>query len=134
MKTCSLATALRSSLIALIVLPAAFAATDTPAPEQAARLLATHGAVSISSVGRYVQPGSYRVQVATKLGQPDVRLPDGSWLYHHRKIDGAQATGTLVVQFDGHRVSALSLVTPKVAAAMATPQAKPAPELLATTK
>lgn len=87
--------------------------TDT-----AARLLATEGRVPVGAAGPYVEPGTYRIQVLAKLGRPDHKLPDGTWLYHRRGIEGSQAKGTLVVQFEQGRVKELSLVAPAVAAAL----------------
>jgi hypothetical protein len=42
-------------------------------------------------------------------------------MYHHRRIEGSEAEGTLVVRFEHGRVSSLMLVTPAVATALRTP-------------
>lgn len=108
----------------LLVLTSTLGAGEKPAqPDAAARLLAAQGRVPVSAAGRYVEPGTYRIQVATKFGQPDAKLPDGTWLYQGRSIEGSEARGTLVVRFERGRVKELSLVAPAVAAAL---QARPA--------
>jgi hypothetical protein len=94
-------------------------------PDAAAQRLAQHGAVSIIRAGPFVAPGTYRVQVSTKLGRPDMVLADGTWMYHHRRIEGSDAEGTLVVRFERGRVSSLSLVTPAIATAMRAFSPKP---------
>lgn len=103
---------------ALALLPFAASAAENKGTDHAAQLLATHGTVAVTSATRYVERGTFRVQVAAKLGRPDVTLPDGTWLYHRRQIENSDATGTLVVQFASGRVSSLSVVTPAVATAM----------------
>lgn len=106
--------------IALLVTPAAFpvvAATERTTDAAALQLAAT-GAVPIAAFGPYVEVGTYQIQVAAKLGRPDARLPDGTWLYHNRTVANSDTRGTVVVRFAGKRVSRLSLVTPATALAM----------------
>ena len=111
---------------------ASAASTPETRSDAAARHLAQHGAVSITRAGPFVAPGTYRVQVSTKFGRPDTILADGTWMYHHRRIEGSDAEGTLVVRFEQGRVSALTLVTPAVATAMRTPSPQhPGNELVA---
>lgn len=85
----------------------AFAAT----PDRASEILARDGYVAISAVDEYVEIGTYRVQVAAKLGRPHVVLPDGTWIYHRHRIVDSTAAGSLVVQFNHGRVSALTLMS-----------------------
>jgi hypothetical protein len=96
-----------------------------PAPETrldpAAQTLARHGAVPVLRAGPFVAPGTFRVQVSTKFGRPDVVLADGTWLYHDRRIEGSDTDGTLVIRFERNRVSSLTLVTPAVATALRNP-------------
>jgi len=119
MKT-SIVHLLRSALLAAFVgvLPALASVTDAPAADHPAHLLAILGSVSVSNAGPYVEIGTYQIQVSVKLGEPSARLPDGTWLYDHRGIEGSAAEGTLVVRFAGGRVSGLSLATPRVVAAL----------------
>ena len=87
------------------------------------------GRVVVKNVGPYVEAGTYRIQVAVKLGSPSDRLPDGTWLYRNFQVEAGDAAGTLVVQFTGGRVSELALVPPAVATAMLKPKA-PAEKIL----
>lgn len=123
----------RSALfVTLLAFAAALPASAQSAPDTAARLLAREGHIAIANVGEFVEPGTFRIQVAAKLGQPDARLADGTWLYHRRRIAGSDAEGTLVVRFTAGRVHTLTLATPAVVAAWRQEAAKPAaPELLA---
>ena len=108
------------------------ASTPETRSDVAAQHLAQHGAVSITRAGPFVAPGTYRVQVSTKFGRPDAILADGTWMYHHRRVEGSDAEGTLVVRFEQNRVISLTLVTPAVATAMRTPSPKhPGNELVA---
>ena len=118
-------TSTRCSLRFALLVSVALGSTDlahanerTPSAE---RLLAATGRVTVERVTPYVEVGTFRIQVSTKLGQPDTRLADGTWLYHRRVVEGSNATGTVVVRFNGGRVSQLELVTPAVAAAMLKP-------------
>jgi hypothetical protein len=110
------------ALLAVALTPAIpLAATPArPAPaDSAAHLLATHGSIPVNAVGPYVTAGSFRIHVAAKLGQPDRRLADGTWIYHQRRVSGSEAGGSLIVRFDPDgRVSSLSLATPAVVAAL----------------
>jgi hypothetical protein len=124
-----------AALAALLSFPLLVSGAETPVPDSAAQLLARHGQVTVLTAGPYVQPGTYRIQVSAKLGQPDARLPDGTWLYHHRRIDGSDAGGTLVVRFTQGRVQSLTIATPAVVAALRQAAPKPgtpAHDLLAT--
>lgn len=108
------------------------AAAASPAPDAAASLLAKNGHVAVTSAGPFVAPGTFRVQVLAKLGRPDLTLADGTLLYHHRRIDASDATGTLVVRFNAGRVSSLALATPAVVTALrANPRALDATDLVA---
>jgi hypothetical protein len=66
--------------------------------------------VPVFTAGPYVETGTFRVQVADKLGRPAAVLPDGTWLFNRHRIENSNATGTLVVQFIDGRVSALTLM------------------------
>lgn len=113
-------------------LPAAAAADPAPT-DPALRLLNRGGAVPVLAAGPYVERGTLRIQVSTKLGRPDLVLSDGTWLYENRHIDGSGARGTLVLRFAKGRVSELALVTPTVALALrANPRLALEPYLVAT--
>jgi hypothetical protein len=114
----------------LLVLPV-LAATQDDTADRAVQLLATNGALPVVAAGPYVELGSFRIQVSTKLGQPGARLPDGTWLYPNFNVNDSEATGTLVVRFTNHRVSGLSLVAPSVATAMTAPKPASAKRLVA---
>lgn len=99
--------------------------------DQAIRLLTEKGSVPVHAAGPYVQAGTFRVQVVVKLGQPDLKLADGTWLYHRRRIENSDAVGSLVIQFQDGRVSSLALVTPAAVAALEAGQRKSgSPELV----
>lgn len=83
-----------------------------------AQALARNGSIHVNSVGPYVESGTYRVQVAVKLGRPSYVLPDGTWLYQGYIINDSDASGTLVVRFQRGRVSELSLATPATVASL----------------
>jgi hypothetical protein len=107
--------------LASLLLAAPLTVTSSPAaPEdRAARLLADGGRIALTDAGPHVSTGTFRIQVATKLGPPDLRLSDGTWLYHHRRVSDSTAQGSLLVQFDAAgRVSALSLATPATVVAL----------------
>ena len=98
---------------------AAPASKTSPQKDRAADQLAEHGSIPLSAAGPYVEEGTYRMQVDAKLGAPDLRLADGTWLYHHHQVRDSAATGTLVVRFDARgRVNSLALVTPRIAATL----------------
>jgi hypothetical protein len=97
---------------------AASTRSEPAARDRAAELLTQRGTVSAVAAGRHVEPGTFRVQVAAKLGRPDAVLADGTWLYHSRKIEGSTATGTLVVRFTAGRVVSLALASPATVAAL----------------
>jgi hypothetical protein len=109
---------LRSALIAalLAIAPAAFALENSA--DLASSALAATGSVRIKAAGPYVEMGTFRVQVAAKLGQPALRLPDGSWLYSNFEVTQSEATGALLVRFTNGRVSELSLVSPATVVAL----------------
>lgn len=108
----------RALAASLLLTPALACAANSRTPDRAAEGLVTHGSIPVSSVSPYVEKGTFRIQVRTKLGRPDDVLPDGTWLYNGRRVAGSDATGTLVVRFDGGRVNSMSLVTPAAATAM----------------
>jgi len=90
-------------------------ATDLPAS-----LLRQQGSVPIKQAGPYVERGSYRIQVLSKLGPPVEKLSDGTWLYRNYQADESEARGVLVVRFLEGRVTSLNLATPERAAEMLT--------------
>jgi hypothetical protein len=94
------------------------ATTAALAADRATELLAVHGSVPVKSAGRYVEVGTFQIQVGVKLGQPTVKLADGTWIYDNYQVDDSDAAGVLVVRFNRGRVSELSLVTPTIASAM----------------
>lgn len=103
-----------------------------PAGDRAAELLTTHGRIDLQAAGPYVERGTFRLQVAARLGRPDATLPDGSWLYHERRIAGSAARGSLIVRLDARgRVEALSLGTPAHVAALERTLPHPGGERLA---
>ena len=103
----------------LFLAASALAATPpAPAADRATALLAAHGRIAIGEAGPFVAPGTFRVQVAAKLGRPDRTLSDGTWLYHGHRVPDSDARGTLVVRFDAGRVRDLALVTPAVVTAL----------------
>ncbi len=121
---------MKTSLLALLAFAAsaAFASTSpssASAPDAATYLLQQHGAIAVAKAGPHVEAGTFRVQVAAKLGRPDETLADGSWLYHDRRVSESTAKGTLVVRFTGGRVQALSLVAPQALIAL---RSLPAPQ------
>jgi len=94
--------------------------------DQPARVLAETGSMPVHAAGPYVEIGTFRVQVLAKLGRPDLKFADGTWLYHGHRAENSAATGTLVVQFKNGRVNSLSLVTPAVLASLEARQQKAA--------
>ena len=125
MKT-SLISSIRTTalLSALLLAPTFAGAKEAPASDSAAQLLTNAGSVPIQAAGPYVEVGTFRIQVSTKLGRPSATLADGTWLYREFNVDGSTAAGTLVVRFDHGRVAQLSLVTPRVETAMIANSAK----------
>lgn len=110
-------------LLGALVAPLAFASRPPHAAtsrDPAAERLAAHGRLAISAAGPYVERGTFRVQVAAKLGRPDAVLADGTWLYERHAIAGSAAQGTLVVRFADGRVTDLALLMPGSAAALRT--------------
>ena len=97
-------------------------AQDNSSADRAAQGLALTGSVLVKNAGPYVEVGTFRIQVAVKLGQPTAKLADGTWLYQHYQVEDSAAAGTLVVRFDQGRVCQLSLITPAVATAMTAPK------------
>jgi hypothetical protein len=117
--------------VLLAALPLAASAMETPA-DNAAHLLAATGSVALKAAGPYVEVGTFRVQVAAKLGQPAIRLTDGSWLYKNFEVNNSDASGTLLVRFAEGRVSELALVSPAtVVALQSTPKSAPGRILIA---
>lgn len=103
---------------ALLIPASVVLAAGPDSADRAATLLARHGSVPVENAGPFVEIGTFRIQVAVKLGEPSAKLADGTWLYPGFRIKDGDTAGTLVVRFDQGRVSELSLVTPGVAAAM----------------
>jgi hypothetical protein len=98
--------------------------------DHATQLLSRHGSIPLKAFGDYVEIGTYAIQVSVKMGEPNSRLPDGTWLYEHRRIADSNAEGTVVVRFTAGRVSSLSLATPATVARLrATPDQKAADRL-----
>ena len=112
--------ALTASLFLLPVTGSA-APAATPAAIQMART----GQVPVKAAGPYVEIGSYRIRVFAKLGRPDAKLADGSWLYENFKVKGGNARGILLVSFREGRVSDLALVSPEIAFALRESPAQP---------
>lgn len=118
---------------ALFASPLALADSSAPSRDTAAELLRRQGSLTITAAGAHVAPGTFRVQVAAKLGSPTLTLADGTWLYRGRGIEGSTAQGTLVVRFAEGRVQSLALVTDAVVAALrADPSGRAAKDLVAT--
>jgi hypothetical protein len=107
------------------------AVAKDPRPDRAAELLARHGSIPLSAFGDYVEVGTFAIQVSVKLGEPDSRLPDGTWLYDHRRIADSDAEGTVVVCFKNGRVSNLSLATHATVARLRAAPAQSTGERLA---
>lgn len=114
---------------ALLLVPAFAAAKDAGPADSAARLFATTGIVPVAAAMPYrsidpqassVHIGTWRSNVAAKLGRPSAVLADGTWIYRNFTVDGSNAQGTLVVRFEHGDVSQLTLVSPKLEAAMLT--------------
>jgi len=100
-------------------LPTVHASRAEPTDLPAARLR-QQGSVQLKQVGPYVERGSYRIHVLSKLGPAAWQLSDGTWLYRNYKADESEARGVLVVRFLDGRVTSLNLVTPERAAEMQT--------------
>jgi hypothetical protein len=123
------------ALAAITFVSLAFSAAPlNAAADSAADRLATTGAVPVKAAGNYVEPGTFRIQVSTKLGRPSRVLADGTWLYENRTLEGTDARGTLVVRFNRGRVSELALVTPSIALALQADPHKPLASYLVATK
>jgi hypothetical protein len=102
-----------------LVLPSRHAqASLASTPTDPAALLRAHGALAVDQAGPYVHRGSFRIQVATKLGSPDAILPDGTWLYHSYAVPESAADGTLVVRFANGRVSEIVLASSATVSAL----------------
>src|SRR5688500_17912976 len=102
MKTLSLATSLRGLVFAALLgaAPAFAAVSEMSTADRAAQLLANHGALPVETVGPYIERGTLRIQVSTKLGRPSTVLADGTWLYENRTVQESNARGTLAIRFD----------------------------------
>ena len=129
MKTISLRFA--AVVSAIFVTLAAFPAH---AADIALEQLRINGAIPVKAAGPYVEPGTVRIQVSTKLGRPSTVLPDGTWMYDNHSIQDSDARGTLVVRFNQGRVSELALVTPTIAVAMRTNPHQPLSSYLVAAK
>jgi hypothetical protein len=73
----------------------------------------------VSIVNELIHVGSGRAAVHACLGTPYASLPNGIWLY--RGFNAPGATGgdsTLVVGFEGHKVTSLALTTESGAVAL----------------
>ena len=112
-------------MFGLILLPSFASAKSATATDRAKSALEQHGSLQVTSAGPYVEIGTYQIQVMVKLGEPNKKLTDGTWLYDGFNVDDSDASGLLAVRFDRGLVSSLTIVTPSVALAMGTP-AKPA--------
>ena len=109
-----------------------FAANQPPARLDAAmQQLTAQGRVPVKAAGRYVEIGTFQVQVSTKLGQPTYRLVDGNWLYENFSVDGSEATGALLVRFARGRVSELALVSRAAVVALRSSPRKGSETILA---
>lgn len=87
----------------------------------------TASSYSISSVGDHIRVGTGRVTVQARLGTPYASLADGTWLYRGFNLpDSTGGAFTLVVKFDGNRVSSLALATEAGEAAVRTAAQKAA--------
>ncbi|HVU22584.1 MAG TPA: hypothetical protein VHE13_00560 [Opitutus sp.] len=115
MKACLL---LRCVLLAVASAAPAVLSSAADAPDRAAELLRLTGRLAVRAAGPYVEIGTYRIQVASKLGSPTARLADGTWLYDHFAAENSAAHGTLVVRFAGGRVHELYLAAPAAIAAL----------------
>ena len=66
--------------------------------------------IRVQAAGDYVEHGTMRIQVATKLGWPDMVMADGAWVYRNRRVAGTETCGSLLVRFEKGRVSELALI------------------------
>jgi outer membrane protein assembly factor BamE (lipoprotein component of BamABCDE complex) len=112
-------------ITAFTALSALASAAEISATDSAARILVSNGFVSVQNAGPYVERGTFRIQVSTKLGRPSLALSDGTWLYHGRTVEGSSARGTLIVRFNNGRVVDLAIATPAVVAALQADPRKP---------
>ena len=76
------------------------------------------GDLPVEGAGPYVERGTYRIQVETKLGRPSAVLGDGRWLYDGYCLQQGGERGALVIQFKNGKVAELRLVHPTVALAL----------------
>lgn len=106
-------------------------AKDSAPVSRADQALAQHGRVAVAKVGSSVEIGTFQIQVSVTLGRPTKRLTDGSWLYSNYEIEQSAAKGSLLVNFQEKRVSALTLVSPAIATALLSPQ-KPVEKIRVT--
>jgi hypothetical protein len=116
MKSLTVSLLHRLAVVATLSLLTLTSAAKDQGVDRAAMLLARRGSIELKTFGDYVEVGTFAIQVAVKIGRPDERLADGTWLYHHRRIADSNAEGTVVVRFERGRVSALDLVTPATVA------------------
>lgn len=68
--------------------------------------------IPVQAAGDYVERGTMRIQVATKLGRPAAVTADGAWVYRNQMVAGTERHGSLLVRFERGRVSELALITP----------------------
>jgi hypothetical protein len=107
---------LRSGLIALSLILASVSYATVPesaSSDHAAVKLNLYGSVPIDSVGPNVRIGASKADAALTLGYPSRVLSDGRWIiFRDFWVDHSTAHGSLVVRFEGGKVSELMIVTP----------------------
>jgi hypothetical protein len=130
MKTILLLSAFVAALAASASLASANPASADSSDAQMTRTLAVAGQIAVANVGDYVETGSFRVWVSSHLGRPDHVLPDGTWLYENRQVQGSAVGGTLAISFANGRVNAMRLLSPATETALLRP-AKPVSNLMA---
>jgi hypothetical protein len=107
---------------ALFLVPSLVSAAESSPADRAAELLRSTDRIPVQSAGPYVEVGTYRIQVAVKLGRAETVLPDGTYLYPNFRAENSTAQGTLVVRFVRGKVSELYLAGPTVVASLRSNQ------------
>jgi len=130
MKTILLLSSFVAALAASASLANANPAAANSSEAQVAQTLAVTGQIAVANVGDYIATGSYRIWVSSHLGRPDHVLPDGTWLYDHRRVEQSAVGGTLAISFANGKVSGMRLLSPAAATALLSP-AKPVSTLVA---
>lgn len=115
MKIALISLTVRLTLFSAVLAVTTRALADNRLARNVASNLPT-GTMLVDAAGPYVEAGTFRIQVADKLGRPSAVLPDGTWLYQNFATEDGQMTGTLVVRFTKGRVTSLALATPEVVA------------------